>query len=145
MALMECPECGKQVSDRAAACPHCGCPVSQVSQAGPQKRREAKPAGATPNAHARPQAAGAESRRVPPPRPRGPGSGAGGAAARSEAADTQRAWPRGRKYYFVALGALLLCAYAVAEIVAPAWGDMTLLFFVVAAFPCTVWFLLWRS
>jgi hypothetical protein len=27
MALMNCPECGKQVSDRAAACPHCGNPL----------------------------------------------------------------------------------------------------------------------
>jgi hypothetical protein len=30
MALMDCPECGRQVSDRAAACPQCGCPL-QVS------------------------------------------------------------------------------------------------------------------
>jgi len=27
MALIECEECGGQVSDRAAACPHCGAPV----------------------------------------------------------------------------------------------------------------------
>ena len=27
MALIKCPECGGQVSDRAAACPHCGFPV----------------------------------------------------------------------------------------------------------------------
>lgn len=27
MALMKCPECGKDVSDKANACPHCGCPV----------------------------------------------------------------------------------------------------------------------
>ncbi|MCX6922833.1 MAG: hypothetical protein NT154_06415 [Verrucomicrobia bacterium] len=27
MALTKCPECGKDVSTRAAACPHCGCPV----------------------------------------------------------------------------------------------------------------------
>ena len=24
-----CPECGKEVSDRAAACIHCGCPLEQ--------------------------------------------------------------------------------------------------------------------
>lgn len=24
--LIDCPECGKQISDQAAACPHCGCP-----------------------------------------------------------------------------------------------------------------------
>lgn len=29
MALIECPECGKQVSDKASACPNCGCPIKQ--------------------------------------------------------------------------------------------------------------------
>lgn len=28
MALIICPECGKQVSDRAATCPDCGCPIA---------------------------------------------------------------------------------------------------------------------
>lgn len=28
MALTECPECGREVSDRARACPHCGLPMS---------------------------------------------------------------------------------------------------------------------
>lgn len=27
MALVDCPECGRQVSDRAMACPQCGCPL----------------------------------------------------------------------------------------------------------------------
>ena len=27
MALIKCPECGKDVSDRAESCPNCGCPV----------------------------------------------------------------------------------------------------------------------
>jgi len=27
MALIQCAECGKQVSDKAKACPNCGCPV----------------------------------------------------------------------------------------------------------------------
>ena len=27
MALIVCPECGREVSDKAKACPHCGCPV----------------------------------------------------------------------------------------------------------------------
>lgn len=31
MALINCPECGKQVSDRAPACPHCGMPLGTVS------------------------------------------------------------------------------------------------------------------
>ena len=30
MALILCPECGKQFSDKAAACPSCGCPTSAI-------------------------------------------------------------------------------------------------------------------
>ena len=33
MALMKCPECGKLISDRAAACPYCGNPISGASSA----------------------------------------------------------------------------------------------------------------
>lgn len=29
MALIKCPECGKEISDKAAACPSCGCPSSE--------------------------------------------------------------------------------------------------------------------
>lgn len=28
MAIISCPECGKEISDRARACPHCGTPIS---------------------------------------------------------------------------------------------------------------------
>ena len=28
MALINCPECKKDISDKAASCPHCGCPVN---------------------------------------------------------------------------------------------------------------------
>lgn len=28
MALINCPECNKQISDRAVTCPSCGCPVA---------------------------------------------------------------------------------------------------------------------
>lgn len=28
MALIKCPECGKDVSDKAKSCPVCGCPIS---------------------------------------------------------------------------------------------------------------------
>ena len=30
MALMKCPECGKQISDKAVACPNCGCPINSA-------------------------------------------------------------------------------------------------------------------
>lgn len=28
MALINCLECGKQISDKATVCPHCGCPIA---------------------------------------------------------------------------------------------------------------------
>ncbi len=28
MALISCPDCGRQVSDKAAVCPDCGCPIT---------------------------------------------------------------------------------------------------------------------
>lgn len=31
MALIKCPECGKEISDSAASCPNCGCPIRQES------------------------------------------------------------------------------------------------------------------
>ena len=31
MALISCPECGKEVSDRAPACIHCGYPLSSAA------------------------------------------------------------------------------------------------------------------
>lgn len=34
MALIECPECGKQVSDKAGSCPNCGCPIEDLSTSG---------------------------------------------------------------------------------------------------------------
>lgn len=33
MALIKCAECGKEISDKAAACVHCGCPISVSVQA----------------------------------------------------------------------------------------------------------------
>ena len=32
MALIKCPECGGQVSDKASACIHCGCPLSKLDE-----------------------------------------------------------------------------------------------------------------
>lgn len=28
MALIKCPECGKQISSQASSCPNCGCPIA---------------------------------------------------------------------------------------------------------------------
>ena len=33
MALITCPECGKEFSDKAPACPECGCPISEAINA----------------------------------------------------------------------------------------------------------------
>ena len=32
MALIECPECGKKVSDKANACIHCGYPLNEQKE-----------------------------------------------------------------------------------------------------------------
>lgn len=32
MALINCPECGKEISDKAISCPHCGNPMNQPVQ-----------------------------------------------------------------------------------------------------------------
>ncbi len=32
MALILCPECGKEISDKAKACPNCGMPLSEEMQ-----------------------------------------------------------------------------------------------------------------
>lgn len=31
MALIKCPECGREISDKASACPHCGCPIRDTN------------------------------------------------------------------------------------------------------------------
>jgi len=33
MALIACPECTRQVSDKAASCPHCGNPLAKLENA----------------------------------------------------------------------------------------------------------------
>ena len=35
MALINCPECGKEVSSRALTCPVCGCPISSAEEQKP--------------------------------------------------------------------------------------------------------------
>lgn len=32
MALINCPECGKEISDKANNCPNCGCPINETKQ-----------------------------------------------------------------------------------------------------------------
>lgn len=32
MALIKCPECGREVSSTARACPNCGAPISELSK-----------------------------------------------------------------------------------------------------------------
>lgn len=32
MALIKCPECGREISDKAASCPNCGCPSSEFNR-----------------------------------------------------------------------------------------------------------------
>jgi hypothetical protein len=34
MALIRCPECGNEVSDKARACPKCGAPINAVGAVG---------------------------------------------------------------------------------------------------------------
>ena len=41
MALMQCPECGKEISDQVPACPHCGFPVQkQTGGDGKDKKKK---------------------------------------------------------------------------------------------------------
>ncbi len=43
MPLVNCPECGKQVSDAASACPHCGYPLSAPSPSESRPSRRSTP------------------------------------------------------------------------------------------------------
>ena len=38
MALIKCPECGKEMSDKATACPNCGCPINRIKTETEQDR-----------------------------------------------------------------------------------------------------------
>src|SRR5262245_39019801 len=39
MALISCPECSRQVSDRAASCPKCGHPIARQSARDPEPQK----------------------------------------------------------------------------------------------------------
>jgi hypothetical protein len=44
MALIKCPECGKEISDKAPSCPNCGCPADIIKEEiEQQKIEESKP------------------------------------------------------------------------------------------------------
>ena len=32
MALIKCPECGKEISDKASSCPSCGYPIYNATE-----------------------------------------------------------------------------------------------------------------
>lgn len=34
MTLIECPECGEEISDKAESCPHCGVPIAPSQKSG---------------------------------------------------------------------------------------------------------------
>jgi membrane protein YdbS with pleckstrin-like domain len=46
MALIQCPDCGVDVSDRAAACPKCACPIAEIvkEQGTPMRPRSSSSA-----------------------------------------------------------------------------------------------------
>jgi uncharacterized OB-fold protein len=39
MSLINCPECGKEISDKVKACPHCGFPFEVVSEDGERMQK----------------------------------------------------------------------------------------------------------
>ena len=45
MALIKCPECGKEISDQASSCPNCGCPISISNNQQPHHTKEPKRGG----------------------------------------------------------------------------------------------------
>ena len=42
MALVACEECGKEISDKAAACPHCGAPTTAKTEPVPLEQPQAQ-------------------------------------------------------------------------------------------------------
>ena len=40
MALIKCPECGGQVSDKAPACIHCGYPLQEMNDAAKEDTKK---------------------------------------------------------------------------------------------------------
>lgn len=42
MSMIKCTECGKEISDKAAACPHCGCPMTEILSVTKENKKEEK-------------------------------------------------------------------------------------------------------
>ena len=42
MALIQCPECGREISDQAEACPGCGYPIAAKRQEEQEQQRDRK-------------------------------------------------------------------------------------------------------
>lgn len=40
MALIQCPECGREISDKAICCPNCGCPIEKFKTADSNFEKE---------------------------------------------------------------------------------------------------------
>lgn len=40
MAMIKCPECGKEISDKAAACINCGCPIEKTDIQEKEREQE---------------------------------------------------------------------------------------------------------
>ena len=55
MALIKCPECGKEISDKAPSCPGCGCPVSAAASTAAPAPAASAPAPAQAAIQAPPQ------------------------------------------------------------------------------------------
>lgn len=55
MALIACPECGGQVSDRAPSCPHCGVPVASAQTAASDGTGASSSAQRQPSANTAPE------------------------------------------------------------------------------------------
>lgn len=59
MALFKCPECEKEISDKATTCPHCGFPLKELSTSSntnPPEQKMQKTKGSnrvTKNSHER--------------------------------------------------------------------------------------------
>lgn len=51
MALIRCPECGKEISDKVTACPHCGYPLAAEAAPAPEieKSRDEEPEKSSPD------------------------------------------------------------------------------------------------